>query len=276
MQPGEFAVSLSVAILCKNEFRRMPRLLDAIAPLIVGGGEIVAIDSGSTDGTLDILHERGCRIVKTIWRGFNLTRQFSIEQCRGPWVLCLDADEPPDPVLRDAIIAHVEHDDPGIAAARVRRIVYYRGQPLRHAWQPEWRLRLVRRGTARTTGTEPHDKIELLPGTPGRIIDLPGHIRHESIDTFADFLRKQAGLARASARAQHLAGIRGSRLALLTSPPGAFFKQLVLKRAFLDGVPGWLAAASQAAATLMKHAALVELTHAGGGASADESADPRA
>jgi hypothetical protein len=58
------------------------------------------------------------------------------------------------------------------------------------------------------------------------------------------------------------AGERGSRWRLVTSPPGAFLKQLLIKQAWRDGWPGWLAAASAAAATLMKHAALIELTRA--------------
>jgi hypothetical protein len=57
----------------------------------------------------------------------------------------------------------------------------------------------------------------------------------------------------------HAAGVRGSYVRLLVSPPGAFFKQLVLRRAFLDGWPGWLAAASTGASALMKHAMLIEM-----------------
>ena len=268
---------LSVAISCKNEAPRIGRVLASVAPLIGDGGEILTVDSGSTDGTLDILRAHHCRIIETHWRGFNATRQFAIDNCRCPWILCLDADEPLDPVLTAAIREVVTKDDPAIIAARINRIIYYRGQPLRHAWQPEWRLRLLRAGVARTGGVEPHDKIEIIPGKPGRTVDLPGHIRHESIETFADFLRKQAGLSRASARAIHAAGGRGSRLALITSPPGAFFKQLIMKRAILDGVPGWMAAASQAAATLMKHIDLLELTTTGGTDRAeDPTKDPRA
>lgn len=268
---------LSVAISCKNEAPRIKRVLDSVASLIANGGEILAVDSGSTDGTLDILRDASCRIIETHWRGFNATRQFAIDNCRSPWILCLDADEPLEPALTAAIRDVIHRDDPAIIGARVNRMVYYRGQPLRHAWQPEWRLRLLRAGAARTAGIEPHDKIEIIPGTPGHVIDLPGHIRHESITTFADFLRKQAGLARASAHALHAQGVRGSRLALIASPPGAFFKQLIMKRAIQDGVPGWMAAASQAAATLMKHLILLELTHAGKDQPPpDPTSDPRA
>ena len=61
------------------------------------------------------------------------------------------------------------------------------------------------------------------------------------------------------ARSLHAAGVRTSPLRLMLSPPGAFLKQIVLKQAWRDGTPGWLAAASTAAASLMKHAVLLEL-----------------
>jgi glycosyltransferase involved in cell wall biosynthesis len=261
--------SLSVAIACKNEIRCIRRVLESVAPLVnrhLAPGEIVAVDSGSTDGTLDVLREFNCRIIQTHWRGFVNTVQFTLEQCRGPWVLCLDGDEPLDPQLAASIARVLDDNDPTIVGARMNRIVYYNGQPLRHVWQPERRLRLVRNGRARWTGAEPHYKLDIMPSPEHdaaalRILDLPGHIRHESIADFATFLRKQAGLARLSAHALHAQGNRGSLLQLITSPAGAFLKQLLLKRGFQDGWPGWLAAASQAAGTLMKHAILIELSN---------------
>lgn len=261
------APALSVAIACRNEIRCIRRVLESVRPLVArthAPGEIVAVDSGSTDGTLDVLREFNARVVQTEWRGFVATKQFVLEQCVKPWVLCLDGDEPLEPELARAVADLLDRDEPAVVGARLNRKVYYDGRPLDHAWQPEWRLRLVRRGTARWGGIDPHDKLDVLqpatPNTLARVIDLPGNIRHESIPSFAEFLRKQAGLARVSAGALHAAGKRGSLLALATSPAGAFIKQLVLKQAFRDGWPGWLAAASHAAGTLMKHAILIELS----------------
>ena len=86
------------------------------------------------------------------------------------------------------------------------------------------------------------------------------------LPTFTEHMRKQWHHATTMAQSLHSAGVRGSYWKLATSPPGAFIKQLVLKRGFLDGYPGWLAAASTACAALIKHAALIEL---------DRSSEPR-
>ena len=79
----------------------------------------------------------------------------------------------------------------------------------------------------------------------------------------ADHLHNQVRHARTSAQSLADAGKRGGYLALLVSPAGALFKQLILKRAFLDGPRGWTAAGATAATTLMKHIALIERTRVG-------------
>jgi hypothetical protein len=89
---------------------------------------------------------------------------------------------------------------------------------------------------------------------------LEGDLRHDSISTFAEFLTKQSLHARTMAESMRREGRRGNLSRLVTSPAGAFLKQMVVKQAWRDGYRGWLAAASTAAAALMKHAILIELT----------------
>lgn len=246
---------LSVAIVCKNNEGTIERTLASVAPF---ASEIVALDSGSTDRTIDILTSFGARVDRVQWQGHVRTKQLALEACTSPWVLCVDSDESVEPELAQSIRNFIEHPDahPG---AEVNRAVFYRGAFLRHTWQPEWRLRLVQRDAARWTGLDPHDKLELNHGAPVR---LNGLLRHDSFATFADHFRAQCAHSRTMAASLHAAGKRGSYLRLLTSPAGAFFKQLILKRGFLDGYPGWLAASSTAAGALMKHAILIELSAA--------------
>jgi len=92
------------------------------------------------------------------------------------------------------------------------------------------------------------------------VIDLEGDLRHDSFATFREQFEKEARYARLMAESLHAAGRRGSRLRVVTSPAGAFAKQMVLKSAWRDGTAGWLAAGSTAAGTLMKHLALLEMS----------------
>ncbi|MFM9994912.1 MAG: glycosyltransferase family 2 protein, partial [Phycisphaerales bacterium] len=233
---------LSVAIVCKNAAATIGRTLDSVAGL---ADEVVALDSGSTDGTIALLERHGARVIHTEWKGYVATKQAALEACSRPWVLSLDSDESVEPDLRRSIEAVLTRDDASLAGGIVNRKVWYRDRPLNFAFQPEPRLRLVRRDRARWTGLDPHDQMEVVGG--GRVDKLPGTLRHDSIATFAEFLVKHLGHARTMAKSLHDAGRRGRVLSLLASPTGAFLKQLVLKQAWRDGWPGWLAAGSMAA-----------------------------
>lgn len=246
---------LTVAIVCKDSDRTIARTLEAVAGW---ASEILAVDSGSTDTTLELLEKHGATIVHSDWLGHVKTKQKALDACSQPWVLCLDSDESPDETLKASIAAVINRNDDAVAAGTLNRKVWYRGRFLNHAWQPERRLRLVRKGAAAWGGIDPHDKLIVASGK-GRAVDLAGTLRHDSFVTFGDQLRKDAGYAELMAANLYAAGKRSSRLRLITSPAGAFAKQIIIKQAWRDGTAGWLAAAATAASTLHKHARLLEL-----------------
>ncbi len=247
---------LSIAIVCKNSRATIAPVLESVRGL---GREIVAVDSGSTDGTIEMLEAAGARIVRTEWKGHIATKQMALELCEQPWILSIDSDEPVLDDLAASIRTALNQNDPAVAGYRVNRKVWYLGEPLNHAWQPEWRLRLVRKGKARWGGINPHDKLDVLPGA-GRVEDLSGTLRHDSFVNMADYLTKQVGHSRVSAISLLAAGRHGSYGRLLISPAGAFFKQLVLRGAWRDGWRGWCAAGATGVATAMKHLILIELS----------------
>lgn len=260
--------NLSVAVVCRNNEATIGRTLESVAGL---AAEVVAVDSGSTDGTIALLEHYGARIVHSEWLGHVRTKQRALDACSLDWTLCLDSDESLEPDLRAALAAFLPHAPPGVAGARVNRKVWYLGGFLEHVWQPEWRLRLVRRGCARWGGLDPHDKLELLPADPHaptaslraaerRVVDLPGTLRHDSFTTIGEHLGKQVAHARVAAASLAATGQRGRIVDLVCSPIGAFLKQIVVKSGWRDGPRGWVAAASAAAGTLMKHAILIEST----------------
>ncbi|MEL6329073.1 MAG: DEAD/DEAH box helicase [Planctomycetota bacterium] len=257
MPPDTGQAPLSVAIICKDAARTLRPVLASVKGL---AAEIVAVDSGSTDGTIGILHAHRAVVHREPWRGYAHAKRVACSLSRQPWVLQLDADEPVTAELAASIRRMIETDDGTITAARLNRVVWYRGEPLRHAWQPEHVTRLVRRdalstGCAAWEGAEPHPALVVKSG---RVVTLEGALRHDSFETFSEHLARQLKHARDAAGALHAAGKKPSLLRLATSPIGAFFKQIVLKRAHADGPAGWLAAGTAAAGTLMKHMLLLE------------------
>ena len=255
--------TLSVTIVCCDNEAVIGRCVESVVGL---AGEIVAVDSGSTDRTVEILESRGARVVHQPWLGFVKQKQFALEQVSGAWVLHLDSDESLEPELREAVRRVVERDPNArgaVGGAEVNRKVWWAGGFLHHAWQPEWRLRLVKRDSARWAGYDPHDKLELTDASLG-IEKLAGDMRHDSIESFMGFLAKQAKHSAVGAKSYDAMGRRGRALKLVTSPVGAWLKQVVLKGAWRDGWRGWCAAGATAAAAFMKHAALLERQRGGG------------
>lgn len=247
---------LSISIVCRDNEATLPRVLESIRGL---ASEVIALDSGSTDGTIPLLRSNDVTVVEQPWLGFVRQKQAAMGRCTRPWVLHLDSDESVEPALRRSIEASLGRDDPGVAGYEVNRKVWYAGSFLEHAWQPEWRLRLVRRESARWTGDDPHDALEIVePG--GRIERLIGDLRHDSIPSLAEFLEKQARHARVAAASQHARGRHGSVASLVFSPLGEFAKQVIARAAWRDGWRGWAAASASSAAVAMKHACLLELS----------------
>ncbi|MFN0012024.1 MAG: glycosyltransferase family 2 protein [Phycisphaerales bacterium] len=256
--------SLAIAIVCKDNVRTIGPVLDALRGLTRAGAAgthppILAVDSGSTDATLAMLEGAGATVVHSPWLGHVRTKQLALERAgaMGDWVLCLDSDEVVLPVLAASIrrALDVPAGATRHAGYELNRKVFYAGRLLEHAFQPEWRLRLVRAGSAAWTGHDPHDTLVLTGGsTPGR---LAGDLRHDSFGSVADHFAKGVGYAKLSG-AQIAESGRASVWRLLTSPGGALLKQLVVKRAFLDGWRGVVAASSTAVLATMKHAYALE------------------
>ncbi|MFG0247127.1 MAG: glycosyltransferase family 2 protein [Phycisphaerales bacterium JB052] len=259
--------TLSVMIPCRNNDRTMGRVLQSVRGL---ADQLVVVDSGSTDGTLDLVNacrswdgDDACEVllIETHWRGFVRTKQLALDACSGDYTLWLDSDEPVSLELAASIRDAMKR---GIDGATVNRVVEYKGELLRHCWQPEHRLRLVRtelvrHGKARFAGVDPHDYLEVDPPHAAPLIE--GVLIHESFPTFAQHLENARRLSLVSAQSMHASGKRSSPIKLMTSPPGAFLKQLLLKGSWRDGYAGWLCAATSAAASLMKHMMLYEMQH---------------
>jgi len=251
---------LSVAIICRDNEQTIGRTLASVRPL---ARQIVAVDSGSTDRTLDLLKEAGAEIIHQDWLGFGPQKNLAMGHCREPWTLFLDSDESVEPALADSIRSALTQDDPNVVGYQLDRAIFWAGKLLRHAWRPEWKLRLVRTGAARWSDDRVHESLNINPAhSAQRIAKLQGELRHDTITNIPDLLARQVAYAKLAAEDFAKQGRSESVLSLLTSPGGAWLKQMVLRQAWRDGWRGWGAAGIAASASLTKHLALLEQSHA--------------
>jgi len=264
---GPAPLPLSVAIICRDSERTIGRCVASVRGL---ARQVVAVDSGSTDATVRLLRDAGAEIVEHEWLGFGPQKNLAMARCREAWTLFLDSDESVEPDLAGSIRRALTRDDAGVLGYEVNRRVVLAGRMLRYAWQPERRFRLVRTGAAMWTDARVHEA--LVPADPAerrRVGRLAGTLRHDSIPTIAEHLARQAEYARLAGLDARARGERGSVASLIGSPVAAWAKQMLLRRAFLDGWRGWAAASISASASLMKHLAILDACRASGHAGAE-------
>jgi glycosyltransferase involved in cell wall biosynthesis len=241
---------LSVAIIAYNEEARLPRCLQSVQAI---AGEIVVVDDGSKDRTVEIAEQHGARVIKHEWLGYVGQKNFAWEQCREPWVLSIDADE----VLTPELAASIERTLQGeelLDGYALNRRTFYLGDWIWHAWYPEWRPRLARREKARWKGVDPHDYLDVQ----GRVGKLEGDLLHYSYKDLQDHLKRTLDYARIGAEGDIQAGKRFRWHKLVFSPWVRFWRCILVKQAWRDGWRGWIIASSALIAATAKYAFIYE------------------
>jgi glycosyltransferase involved in cell wall biosynthesis len=244
---------LTVIIPCKDEVRNVGPCVASVQEL---ADEILVADSGSTDGTLELVRELGkCRIIQREYRWSGDFKNWAIPQATYPWVLLLDADERIPMALAMEIrteLAAPRHD-----GYLINRLNYFMGHPIRYGvWRPDRPLRLFRRDLGRFHGPNDHAAVHLSSGSVGR---LKQPFTHYTSWSFDQFLPKVDRYATVQARVWHERGRRSSYWQLMLRGPLRFLQSYVWKRGFLDGRPGLVCSAMVGYQSFLKQAKLWEL-----------------
>jgi glycosyltransferase involved in cell wall biosynthesis len=241
--------SLSVAIITKDEEKRLPACLTSVS----FADDIVVVDSGSTDKTLEIAREFGCRVFVEEWKGFGPQKNSALEKCRHEWVLLLDADERATEEAREAIVKTLR--GPAAAAYRLNMKHYFHGRWLRHSgYWPDPHIKLVNRNRGRFQGVI-HEKWV----TEGPVQGLDASLEHYGFSSYADMLRTLDEYSTIISRELFAAGKRVNVLSPLYHGLGMFLKIYFLERGLLDGMDGLVIALTKAGGSFFKYAKLLEL-----------------
>jgi glycosyltransferase involved in cell wall biosynthesis len=267
---------LSACIICQNEATRIGVCLDSLAWC----QDIVIVDSGSTDATLEIAraHITRPRIVHQDWLGFNPQRRVAVEQCRHDWVLMLDADEECSPELAAEIRVPAITASKNVAIYQMPRRNYLGGRYVR-CWSPDFQARLIHRG--RVVWDE-RPLPEIRTAKAGyRTASLRGSLLHGRVggDPMVDVSdgRKMAAYAVLLAGHLRARGKRASFLDLLLRPLLTFFKYYILRGGFLDGRFGLVIAYKTTIGVMLKYSVLyaMEELRSGVGINHQDTKTPR-
>lgn len=248
---------LTVLIPCKNERLNLRPCVEA-ARLVAD--EVLVADSGSTDGTLDIARDLGCRIIEREWNGYAAFKNWAIPQAQNAWVLIVDADERVTPELAAEIKATLTPTAEDIDGYWISRRNFFLGYEIKQgSWGRDRVIRLIQRDRCRYAPRLVHEEIDIAPSRAGR---LTARLDHYTYWTWEQCLAKNNHYAQLDAQQRFEQGCRPSYLRLLFNPPLRFIRDFVLKRGFLDGMPGLQIAMLAAYATFIKQARLWEMCHA--------------
>jgi len=244
---------ISAVIITLNAASQLEGCLKSIA----FADEIVVVDSGSTDGTVELAARLGARVLQKGWLGFGAQKNFAVEAARNDWVLCVDADERVSESLREHILAELKAPR-GLVYAMPRRNRFL-GRWLRHGeGYPDWSVRLFHRLHAHWRDDPVHEKVI----SSASVLKLAGDLLHDSAETLEKYLDKQNRYTSLQAQSLRAAGRRGSIAHLVLSPLLRFLKFYVLRLGFLDGVPGLVHVAIGCMNSFNKYAKLMALERA--------------
>jgi glycosyltransferase involved in cell wall biosynthesis len=180
--------TLSVAIVTLNEADNLARTLSSVR----FADEIVVVDSGSTDRTVEIASSFGAKVFSEPWKGFALQKNSAIDQCVGTWVLSLDADEELTDELQAEIRSMLEADaqmTPQVDGYRLRLRHVFLGRWMRHGgYYPDMKLRLFRRvtssGLAHFTDRPVHESVAVV----GRVEMMKNDFLHHGYPNLEIYL----------------------------------------------------------------------------------------
>jgi (heptosyl)LPS beta-1,4-glucosyltransferase len=239
---------LTVALITRNEADNIEDCLKSVA----WADEIVIVDSGSTDRTLEIAGRYTEKIfIETDWPGFGPQRQRAQIRAEGDWILALDADERVTPELKEEILQVLEKDDRQNVYA-VPRLSWAFGSFIRHSgWYPDYVFRLYPRSQARFDDARVHEKLEIKEGLRRQF--LKGNLVHYTFRDLESWVTKSVRYARDWAEQKAREGKRAGFASALVHPAVYFFKTYIIRLGFLDGRAGLLLALLGAYYKLLKY-----------------------
>ena len=249
---------LTVTIITLNEEENLLRAMKSVA----WAEEILIVDSGSTDRTLEIAHSAAVpahvRVLHNPWQGYGQQKNFAQKNATHDWVFNLDADEEVSPLLKNEIetqLKAVENRKLNAQGFFLPRKTFYLGKWIKYGgWYPNHLIRIANRKSA--TWTEPHVHEELR--VVGPVVGLKNPLRHYAFASIHDQIITNLRFSRLGSEELKKAGQQPSLGRLLMKPVGKFLETYFIKRGFLDGLPGFIISINASHSMFLKYAYLSE------------------
>ncbi len=230
--------TIGVAIITKNAQAHLAACLQSLSWC----DQIVILDSGSTDQTLDIAKAHGVQIHQSAdWPGFGIQKNRAIALLETDWIFALDADEVVDAQLADSIQAAVQN--PQSEVYQLNRLSNYCGRWMKHTgWHPDYLPRLFKKGSAHYSSDLVHERLIFSSS----VSKLDGLLLHYSFDDLESVLDKINRYSSEGAQQRFNKGSRSNLSSAIFKGVWTFIRSYFIKCGFLDGREGFILSVSNA------------------------------
>lgn len=247
---------LSVIIITKNEALNIEACLDSLT----WADEIIIVDSGSTDQTVELSKKYTSMITVTPdWPGYGIQKQRALDQATGDWVLSLDADERVSPELQKEIQTHLQSSDK--IAYKIPFISFYCGKKIRFGdWGKESHIRLFRRSKSHFSSTTIHEDLVFTPKLQAHEIGtFKSPVYHYSYPEISTVLKKLNDYSTLGALKKFQQNRRATIGTAIMRSLWCFLRGYIFRLGFLDGREGFMLAVSNAEGTYYRYLKLIYL-----------------
>lgn len=244
---------ISVVIIAKNEAHIIGDTIRSVQSLT---DDIIVVDSGSTDGTQEIVHTLNARLIDTTWDGFGSNKNKGIDAAIYDWILSIDCDEMPDESLLKTLRS-IDLNEPNVVY-NIRFKTFLGSRLIRFGeWGKDAHVRFFNRQQVKWNNAKVHEQLVLPQDV--RIQSIDGYIMHYTMKDLADYATKMTKYALLNAERYYYQGKRAGWIKRRLSSKFAFFQNYIVKCGFLDGREGYLIARMTAYYTFLKYERLYEL-----------------
>jgi glycosyltransferase involved in cell wall biosynthesis len=239
-------MKITATIITLNEERKIARAIESLRCC----DEILVLDSGSVDRTVELAQKLGARVVDRPFKGYAEQKNLAASEASHDWILSIDADEALSEAL-EGEIWNLKKNGPRYDAYTMPRLAQYLGRWILHSgWHPDRKVRLFDRSKARWVGDFVHESVHV----DGRVGHLESNLLHFTCDSLSEHLRTMDRYTTLAAEELVSRKTPLGLQRLILDPPWTFVKTFLLQRGFLDGVEGLTIAYMAALYAFLKYA----------------------
>ncbi len=248
------APSVTITIVTLNEERTLSLAISSVA----WAKEVIVVDSGSSDKTVEIAQNLGARVVQNPWPGYGQQKNFAQSLATYDWVLNIDADEVVSPALAQeiqSVLLQIEKQELDAAGFYFPRKTFYLGKWIQYGgWYPNHLVRLANRRFSKWTEPYVHERLQIN----GTVRGLTHPLHHYAFSSIQDQVLTNLRFSQLGSQDLKQKGQQPSISLLIFKPIGKFIETYFLKRGFLDGLAGFIISINAAHSMFLKYAYLSE------------------